>query len=270
MSDFDGVILRTEFAKPVGWGIAELYIRGVVGKNLIEALENRDKIAISEVRAICKEYALDIEYIIGIAGESRKATRDAVWDKYLASYDIKKKEEFENTRNSIKDILLYEMSERIEGNIDFLVRACENDIELGLVTQAKRKDILHLARRFDLPLEIFSYIMCVGDRAWDSAYNKTIGYAQVCALLGVSPLEILAIEDSKSGIKAAGGARVGCIGVRDHESNQDLSDALIVVSPDLGRIREQKVFDNFLNLKRDEFIQYLKNYLGENKETKVA
>ena len=255
LPDYDGIILRTEVAKAAGWLLGSLYLRSEIRKDLVTALSKHDKGAVEEVREICKQYDADLTKITALAGMSRKETCDTVWGLFLNDPKYSK-EDLNNVRTDIKDVIIDEISEPIDGNISFFAKAWEHGIKIGLVTQTTTRDIQRQSFHFKYPLYIFSAIVAAGDKNWDKNMSKAIGYAIASERLNVN--KATAFEDSKSGLESALAAGIPCIGVKDLYSNQDLSKASLIISPDLGHLANDEVMEFYKQHTLEEFIKYLK------------
>ncbi len=260
LPDYDGIILRTEVAKAAGWLLAALYLRSEIREDLVTALSNHDKGAVQEVKDICKQCYADLTKITALAGMSRKETCDTVWSLFLNDPKYSR-DHLNNIRTDIKDVIIDELSESIDGNIAFFTKAWEHEIKVGLVTQTTTKDIQRQSRRFKYPLYIFSAIVAAGDKNWDKNMSKAMGYAIARERLNVN--KAMAFEDSKSGLESALAAGIACIGVKDLGSSQDLSKGVHIISPDLGRFATDEVMEAYKHHTLESFIEYLKGYTGK-------
>ncbi|MBI2449224.1 HAD hydrolase-like protein, partial [Candidatus Pacearchaeota archaeon] len=235
ITDYDGVLIRTEFAKAAGWYIAALYMRDVLDSKLIEGLKSGLEDAISIVERDCEEQK-EIEKVTALAGMSQDATRDAVADLFLEKeYERYGKEQtrekLREIRNGIKNVIINAMGRPIEGNIKFFREARKSGLELGLVTQTTSKDVVEQGKRFsDLHIDMFSYMECAGDEFYkkmgkDDGYRpridkKAVAYACICKRMNINPFETVAFEDSASGIDAANAVGIVSIGVKDECNTQ--------------------------------------------------
>ncbi len=260
LPDYDGIILRTEVAKAAGWLLGSLYLRSEIRKDLVTALSEHDKGAVQEVKEICKQYDADLTKITALAGMSRKETCDKVWDLFPNNPKYSR-EDLNKIRTDIKDVIIDEISEPIEGNIAFFTKAREHEIKLGLVTQTTTEDIQRQSFHFKYPLYIFSVIVAAGDKNWDKNMSKAIGYAIARERLNVN--KAIAFEDSKSGLESALAAGIPCIGVKDSYSNQDLSKGAHIISPDLGQLATDEVMETYKRNTLEAFIEYLKGYMSK-------
>jgi len=262
--DYDGVILRSEIPKALGWVLAALYILQRLPEEFFQRLRQGERSAISVAHSLCqREYTDAVEQVTTLAGMTRAETRDRVWELLVLASHYKgslTREDLEHCRNAIKDALIFELCEPIPGAMAFLQLARHRGLSLGLVTQAARKDLEEQARSFHVPLHVFTHIECVGDvfYARMSLNKKAVGYALACSHLGVRPAETVAVEDSTSGIEAANAVGVVTIGVKDPHNRQDLSGAALVVPADLGALAQDDVLTLFLREEPQAAIEQLR------------
>src|SRR3989344_6291272 len=199
LTDFDGVLLRTEFAKAAEWFIASLRIQGRISENFIKELEEKRQDALVRVKELCNQYQEEFERVTNLAGMSRKDTRDAVWKLTCYNYgDDYTPKDLERIRGSIKSPIEGCYSERIEGNIRFFQKAKQGGLELGLITQAKKEEIKLLSGEQGLSLnDLFRRLECTGDNFYkemgkkDDPYamyvdKKVVGYGCLCSYLSVN------------------------------------------------------------------------------------
>ena len=274
LTDFDGVLLRTEFAKAAEWFIASLRIQGRISENFIKELEEKRQDALVRVKELCNQYQEEFERVTNLAGMSRKDTRDAVWK--LTCYndgDDYTAKDLERIRGSIKSPIEGCYSERIEGNIRFFQKAKQGGLELGLITQAKKEEIKLLSGEQGLSLnDLFRRLECTGDNFYkemgkkDDPYamyvdKKVVGYGCLCSSLCVNPWETITFEDSESGISAANSAGVVCVGVKDKHNKQNLSKSVLVVPCDLDVLTNNEAMSVLRNESPKEFILYANDYL---------
>ncbi len=273
LTDFDGVLLRTEFAKAAEWFIASLIIQGRISEEFIKELGEKRQDALARVKEICNQYQEEFEGVTNIAGMSRKDTRDAVWK--LSSYDGKDytPEDLEKIRGSIKSPIEGYYSERIRGNIKFFQEAKKGGLELGLITQARGKEIRGLSAELGLSLDdLFKRLECTGDDFYkemgkkNDPYTpyidkKVVGYGCLCSSLEVNPWETITFEDSESGVSAANSAGIVCIGFKDKHNKQNLSKSALVVPCSLDILTNNKVMCVLRNENPKEFVLYANDYL---------
>lgn len=273
LTDFDGVLLRTEFAKAAGWYIAALHMNREVSKDLFEELKNEDESIIENVKNICETNPNDFKKVTDLAGKSRNDTRDGVWNAFLSDCSEYNRDDLEKKRGEIKDSLQYHMAQRINGNISFFQEAKEGGLEIGLISQAKAEEIRKLSERYDLDIDnLFSRVECSGDSFYkemdkknnykESINKKAVAYAILCKSFGINPWETFSVEDSASGVEATNAVGVPCLGVKDEHNKQDLFKATLVVSPDLGELANQEVITFVKEHDSKETILYLNDYLS--------
>ncbi len=273
LTDFDGVLLRTEFAKAAEWFIASLRIQGRISEEFIKDLEEKRQEALVKVKEICCQYREEFERITNLAGMSRKDTRDAVWK--LSSYDSKDytPEDLEKIRGRMKNPIEGYYSERIEGNIRFFQEAKKSGLELGLITQAREEEIRGLSVELGLSLnDLFKRSECTGDDFYKdmgkkndpyASYidKKVVGYGCLCSSLGINPWGTITFEDSESGVSAANSAGVVCIGFKDKHNKQNLSKSVLVVPRDLDVLVNDETMSILRNENPREFVLYANDYL---------
>ena len=239
--DWDGVVLRSEMAKAAGWVLGALYILGKVSETLIDRLykaHDRDaRAAVNEAFQLLREQHLDaLQAVVALSGLSRQETRKAVWRLLLADQGPTSEDDLEKYRLSIKDPLILYGAEVIQGTIR-LIQAAKARLHLGLVTQATQADVQAQAKALKIPIRLFDAVECAGDDFYkpmaDSLDKKAVAYAIICARLGTSPSEVVAFEDSDSGIESATAAGLRCVALRELQNQQQLTLAQVVV-PDLG------------------------------------
>ncbi len=274
LTDFDGVLLRTEFAKSLEWFIASLAIQGKVYPCFTDRLARNETEALEQVKKVLDGHFDEFEKMKSISGMSRKDTRDAVWRLMNYSGTEYTSSDLERIRGRIKFPLESHYSERIEGNMGFFQEAKKRGLELGLITQAKEEEIRRLTSAKELCLDdIFQRIECIGDDFYKemgkkndpyAAYvdKKAVGYGCLCRLLEVNPWETITIEDSQSGVSAANSAGVVCIGYREEYNNQDLSKSALVIPCDLGCLVNDELMNALINKNPREFVLHVHDYLG--------
>ncbi len=275
LTDFDGVLLRSEFVKAYEWFIASLRIQGndKVTDDFIKQLETGKVEALKEAERMCKEdYADEFHKIEGLAGGSRDEVMRGVWKLSGYTGSEYKPEDLREIRVKLKKSFEGHFSERIEGNIRFFQKARQGGLELGLVTQAKEGEIKKLSAGKGLCLDnIFSGFECVGDYssekkdAMKSAGRykdlKSYAYENACSLLGANPDNIFAFEDSDKGIAALNAVGIVSIGIKDEKNKQELSNARLTVYSDLGVLANNKVMKEARCLANpNEVISYFHEY----------
>ena len=273
LTDFDGVLLRTEFAKAAEWFIASLRIQGRISEEFIKNLEEKRQDALAKVKEICNQYRGEFERVTNLAGMSRKDTRDAVWKLTCyngGDYTIK---DLEKIRGRMKNPIECYYSEKIEENIRFFQEAKKSGLELGLITQARGEEIKGLSAGLGLSLDdLFKRLECTGDDFYkemgkkNDSYTsyidkKVVGYGCLCSSLKINPWETITVEDSESGVSAANSAGVVCIGFKDKHNKQNLSKSALVIPCDLGVLTNNEARSILRNEGPKEFILYANDYL---------
>lgn len=273
LTDFDGVLLRTEFAKSAEWFIASLRIQGKISEEFIKNLEEKRQDALGKVKEICNQYKGEFERVTNLAGMSRKDTRDAVWKLTCYNGGDYTTKDLERIRGDMKSSIEGYYSERIEGNIRFFQEAKKSGLELGLITQARGEEIRGLSAEFRLSLDdLFKRLECTGDDFYkemgkkNDPYapyidKKVVGYGCLCSSLGINPWETITVEDSESGVSAANSAGVVCIGFKDKHNKQNLSKSVLVVPCDLDVLANNKAMSVLRNESPKEFVLYANDYL---------
>lgn len=262
--DYDGVILRSELAKALGWVVAALYIGGEVPEGLLHRLRAGNREAVGGAYGwVCERWPHELEAVVALSGLSREATCRAVWEKLLNDYEGPLGlRDLDLLRASIKDPLLLAYSEPIGGTVEF-IQAARGRLSLGLVTQAAQLDVDEQAKAFTLPIDAFQVIECCGDPFYKgmprSTDTKAVAYAVACAKLGVRPSETIAVEDSASGLDAATAAGLFCIGLKEQHNRQDLSLAKLIVG-DLGQLAQPGIIEMIAGTERESIIEVVRRY----------
>jgi beta-phosphoglucomutase-like phosphatase (HAD superfamily) len=247
ITDWDGVVLRTELAKALGWTVAALRMRGVFDEALFRGITDPVRSGESAREALAhvqSKYGLELRQACGLAGQSRESTRRSVCRLLLSDADASDETALQMYRNEIKDALILHIAEPITGTIEFLSALHDKHVPLGLVTHATSTDVAQQASSCAVPLVLFGVMECAGDpfysRMSETTDRKTVAYAIACRRLGVSPGETIAVEDSDSGLESAAAAGLTCVGVRDTSSEQRLTLATLVVS-DLRHLASDEI-----------------------------
>lgn len=273
LTDFDGVLLRSEFAKAAEWFIASLRIQGKISEEFIKNLEEKRQDALAKVKEICNQYREEFERVTNLAGMSRKDTRDAVWKLTCCNDGNYTPKDLERIRGRMKNPIEGYYSERIEGNIRFFQETKKSGLELGLITQARKEEIRGLSAGLELSLDdLFRRLECTGDDFYkemgkkNDPYamyvdKKVVGYGCLCSSLEVNPWETITIEDSESGVSAANSAGVVCIGFKDKHNKQNLSKSVLVVPCDLDVFVNDETMSILRNESPKDFVLYANDYL---------
>ena len=257
LTDFDGVVANSEWARAMGWYLAARIVNGTAKQGIVDDVQYYQKGDLSKHESENPEL---FSAIRKLAGKSTEDTLEGVW----ALTDKKESKEYLSAvRNDMKTSLLERFTDPIDDSIDFFVELKKHDIKLGLVTQTEYgmvekilkthgfESCLDGARSiFDIgPLKtIFDTIECCGDKFYDGVKGidkKSVGYAIACKSLNIDPKETFCIEDSESGIVSASKIGLTAVGYKPKGSFQNLSDAEIIVSE----------LDTFANCKCAEFIK---------------
>lgn len=113
-------------------------------------------------------------------------------------------------------------------NVDVLIKKLyENKFKLAVASSAKREKIDLVLNRFGLA-DYFNAIVS-GYEVNNSKPHPDI-FLKAAEKLGVDPKECIVIEDSTNGIKAAKAANMFCVGYNNPISNQDLSEADMIIN----------------------------------------
>jgi HAD superfamily hydrolase (TIGR01509 family) len=110
----------------------------------------------------------------------------------------------------------------VDGVLDLLDDLKRHSIALALATSAGESRTRTTLRR--LRLSNHFKVIVTGNDVAQGKPDPTI-YRLACNKLGVSPQNVLAVEDAVSGVRAAKGAGIGCIAVAGHEFADTLRQA---------------------------------------------
>lgn len=110
----------------------------------------------------------------------------------------------------------------IPGVIDFIVRLRQQRIPLGIATSASKARTASTLKR--LRLSDHFDVVVTGDDVLEGKPDPAV-YNLVCSRLGSDTGSSFAIEDAVSGIRAAKGAGLHCIGVSDSRCEEKLRAA---------------------------------------------
>ena len=244
--DWDGVLLDSQPAKNGSWTLPALYFLGKVDRNIIDRLKDptQAKRAAAEAMALLNQhFELEFRTVAAVAGLSQDDTLQAVWRLLMADYRGQAtQEDLRDLRNAIRDPLILYCSAVLGGTVVF-IRAAHGTLPLGLVTQAKRKDVYRQADALGIPIELFDAIECAGDyEPVEGVDAKRVAYANACRRLGRSPIAAIAVEDADGGLRSAKAAGLRCIGLRAPGNRQALRLADLVV-PDLGLLAPPEIIE---------------------------
>lgn len=113
-------------------------------------------------------------------------------------------------------------------NVDTLIKKLyDNKLKLAVASSANREKIELVLNRFEL-MKYFE-ALASGYEVNNSKPHPEI-FLKAAEKLGVKPSECIDIEDSTNGIRAAKAAGMLCVGYNNPVSNQDLSEADIIIN----------------------------------------
>ncbi|MDR3597773.1 HAD family phosphatase [Clostridium sp.] len=196
--DKDGVIIDT---KPIHFHVLSLFL-SEIGLSLTE----------SEYNNYCGITSIELFKRIN--------------EKFNKNYDIDRMvEKFQriyiDTIRECRDI-------KPINNVDSLIKKLyEKEIRLAVASSAKREKIELVLSRFKLT-NYFKAIVS-GYEVTNSKPHPDI-FLEAAKKLKVNPSECIVIEDSTNGVRAAKSANMFCVGYNNPISNQDLSEADIVIN----------------------------------------
>lgn len=124
-----------------------------------------------------------------------------------------------------KDFFFQRMSLEVKpvaGIIDFIAGLRRNGIQLAIATSASETRTHSTLRRLDL-IDHFSVVV-TGNDVVDSKPDPAI-YRLVCQKLHCEARHSVAVEDAESGIRAAKGAGLKCVGVAGSRCEEKLRSA---------------------------------------------
>jgi HAD superfamily hydrolase (TIGR01509 family) len=110
----------------------------------------------------------------------------------------------------------------VPGVLKFMRMLAHGGVALGVATSASRSRTRNTLQNLGLLKQIRAIV--TGDDVALGKPDPSI-YARACAELKVVPGNALAVEDAVSGIQAARGAGLHCIGVASHQSPSKLKEA---------------------------------------------
>jgi len=280
LTDYDGVLVNTEWPKAVGWWAAAKFLNGTIVAQYFNALRKDDKlaediekkrIALLSLKESADSLSKEVGLVRALAGKSREDTRKEVWDIFFKNYEGNHSAaDLEGVRESIKENIVNQYGEVIDENFSFFQDLYDNGMRLGLVTQTESYSVVSQAQNFPWNSSIFSEMACVGDKNKKQVYErikqdrglkdkKSGAYIAICNELGVSPEDTITFEDSNSGIEVAKAAGLYCIGVKEKADGLDLKLAdLVLTQEDLGSYVGTDVIKAFRNESPQGLIRYLK------------
>ena len=118
--------------------------------------------------------------------------------------------------------LLAEDMQPLPGVVDFLDSLCQLGIRIGLATSAGTRRVHGTLK--DLGLSHYFDAIVTGDEVTNGKPDPAI-YLLVAERLNEAPENLLAVEDAVSGIKAARGAGMRCVGIASADRSQSLRAA---------------------------------------------
>lgn len=110
----------------------------------------------------------------------------------------------------------------VPGVVDMVRELHRSGTVLAVATSASRSR----ARSTLVDLGLFNcfHVVVTGEDVLAGKPDAAI-YRLACSRIGIAPTRLMAVEDAISGIRAAVGAGLGCVGVASHESPERLTAA---------------------------------------------
>jgi HAD superfamily hydrolase (TIGR01509 family) len=134
-------------------------------------------------------------------------------DSQLKEYGDRKDEFFQRVALEVRPI---------PGILEFIRHLRENDVVLAVATSASKSRTESTLKQLHLS-DTFAAVAC-GEDVAEGKPNPAV-YQLVCQRLGADTRKTLAVEDAVSGVKAAKGAGLACIGVSTSVSAEHLRNA---------------------------------------------
>jgi beta-phosphoglucomutase len=138
------------------------------------------------------------------------------------------REEYFKDYEDMATTLYSTKAEKLNGLVDLLAHLQEHDLRLAIASSSKRSWI-DLALKVNQLEDVFEVIVSAHDKNIKKGKPAPDTYIAAMHSLGCNPWELVAIEDSKSGVQAAKAADLYCFGLSNGmNEGQDLSKADLV------------------------------------------
>ncbi len=147
--------------------------------------------------------------------------RDDILRHFLGNCPAAELEEFGRRKDCIFRQMRLEVTE-VPGAVRLVRELHQDGTALALATSASRSRA-H-STLVDLGLLNCFQAVVTGEDALLGKPDAAI-YQLACARIGIAPRHLLAAEDAISGVRAAVGAGLGCVGVASHEAPANLTAA---------------------------------------------
>lgn len=168
ISDYDGIMIESEFAKAYGWYLACLSLKddSEITPSLLESVKTKQNDAEQRLRQLVSARKEDLDIARSCAGGTTFDFGKRIWQRFYAGVPDREPSPTEigwinnvltPKREEIRDILIDWFAEPIEGNLQLfreLYKAMRetyhDEHPIGLVNQSKSKG---LKKQFDLQRE---------------------------------------------------------------------------------------------------------------------
>lgn len=214
--DLDGTLVQTEKLKALSYAIAAQKLLGLdePDSRAIEAYrrivgssrEVASRFVMEQLNLDTKLVPLMAQYGVSEPWEALTAMRVTIYKQMVADPQVIRENQWPHT-------------------IAFLELVRQRGCKTGLATMSQRQEALHVLSALDL--EGGLDVVLTREDVRQPKPDPEI-YLKACRLLGLSPAECLAIEDSPAGVRAALAAGITTIGVATPFTRAALQEAKLL------------------------------------------